>query len=331
MPTKSKAIVCTGVNTLDTQEVIIPDPGDGEVLVRAEFTCVSSGTEMRVAAGRQADPPDWPFITGYAMSGHVVSCGKGVAMREGTAVLCSGTTRASVGLMFGGHVEYAVTPERAVYALPADTDLSLAPLLKLAAISYHGYRLSRPMAHENVVVVGLGPIGMFSARLHTMSGANVIAADRVPERVRIAKNSGVQAVHVEGRLKDALAGAQPKGADIVVDGTGSEKLFPEGIEMMRNPPWTDELIPEGRYLLQGSYAVEFTIPYQPAFRRELRFLCTRDTQPRDINTVIDLYRRSKLDLSGIISQVCKPEDAQAAYDEIRTGDGTVLSVAFDWR
>ncbi|NJM07355.1 hypothetical protein HC891_15970 [Candidatus Gracilibacteria bacterium] len=177
------AILHTAANTVALAPVAIPEPGPGQVLVETLYSCISPGTELRCLAGQQPDAAQWPYIPGYALTGRVIAAGPETTLATGTLVFCSGTMAASVARMWGGHVSHALQYERAVYPLPSNVDPLAAALAKLAAITYHGMRLSRPQPHEQVAVIGLGPIGQLAARLHQLSGARVVAADPLAERV----------------------------------------------------------------------------------------------------------------------------------------------------
>jgi NADPH-dependent curcumin reductase CurA len=50
---KAKAIVFTGVNQVTLEQIEIPEPGAGEVLLEAEYALISPGTELRCRAGNR--------------------------------------------------------------------------------------------------------------------------------------------------------------------------------------------------------------------------------------------------------------------------------------
>ena len=286
---QTHAILFTGVNQVEHTHIDIPAPGPGEVLVEAAYTCVSPGTELRCLAGQQAGAAAWPFIPGYALAGRVVECGPGVALAPGAAVYCHGTQRASVNRTWGGHVNHAVVAATDLYPIPAGVDLLQASAAHLAAIAYHGVRLSRAQPHETVAVLGLGPIGSLSARLHALTGARVIAADLSAARVAAARAAGIEAFLPTGDLAAGFWELFAAGADVVVDATGHPAALAQAIAVARNKPWGDSDRPGARLLVQGSYAGDFAVPYQDAFVKELTILLPRDTQPQDVHTVLDFH------------------------------------------
>lgn len=328
---RARAILFTGVGEVALADSEIPAPGPGEVLVEAAYTCVSPGTELRCLAGAQPGAAPWPFIPGYALAGTVAACGPGVQIAPGAPVFCTGTRQADYARMWGGHISHAVLPAGELYLAPAGVNLLDASMAHLAAIAYHGARVARTAPGEQVAVVGLGPIGQLAARCHAVLGGRVVAMDRSPERVALARAAGITAVDAPGALTEALAPHMPGGADVVVDATGAPSALPHALALARDLPWDDAPTPGARYLVQGSYPSAFSVPYQAAFVKEISFLLPRDAQPRDFRAVLDLMAAGRLAVRDLISAVRPAEHARQTYAEMQRGPGGTLTVAFDWR
>ncbi|MFN3332584.1 MAG: hypothetical protein ACK47M_08750 [Caldilinea sp.] len=88
-------------------------------------------------------------------------------------------------------------------------------------------------------------------------------------------------------------------------------------------PWDDGADPGARVVLQGSYVDAFSVPYQPAFRRELSLHVPRDVQPRDV--------RSVLDVSSVNSDVRPPEAAAETYAALAEPSVALITAAFQWQ
>jgi 2-desacetyl-2-hydroxyethyl bacteriochlorophyllide A dehydrogenase len=322
------AILFTNVNQAELAAITIPEPGEGELLVETAYSCISPGTELRCLRGQQPDAQPWPFIPGYALTGQVIACGAGTSLQPGTKVFCRGTQRASHARMWGGHVSHALVSERAVYTLPPEIDLRAASLAALVAIALHGVRLSRPQIDERVVVFGLGPIGQLSARLHALTGAQVVGVDRVAARVALLQAAGHNALLADDTGNEALQQILPNGADVVVDATGAPAALPAALALARDPAWGDGPVGGARYLLQGSYAGSIPIPYQEAFQKELQILVPRDLQPRDIRRALELIATGSLSVRDLISAVYTPEQAATSYAELLSG--AAMTNLFGW-
>jgi threonine dehydrogenase-like Zn-dependent dehydrogenase len=128
----------------------------------------------------------------------------------------------------GGQAEYVRVPFADVGCLPVPAELSDEQVLFLGDIFPTGY-----MAAENcnieqgdtVAVFGAGPVGQFAIKSALLLGAErVIAIDAVPERLKLAADSGaivIDETHgdVMRRLDDLTGG---RGPDSCIDAVGLE-------------------------------------------------------------------------------------------------------------
>ena len=326
----TKAIVFTGPDAVDLQSVDVPEPKPDEVLIKTSFTAVSPGTELRVLAGQQPGMPEFPLIPGYALAGIVIASGENSPLLPGTRVFCSGTSRVEgITRCWGAHIGHAIRRAAEVFSLPPTVSLRDAPLAALAGISQRGVALSRPQNGETVVVVGLGPIGLLSARLHALSGARVIGADLRGDRAELLRRGGLQAVSGEdifGQLRALI----PGGANVIVDATGVPSVVEQAITLAKDVPFGETEQVGARYVLQGSYPDTIPLPYQAAFMKELTFLLPRNLRPRDVQTVLEHLRQKNLIVHDLVSETFPPGDAAHAYALLRQPDSGLHTVLFEW-
>lgn len=118
----------------------------------------------------------------------------------------------------GGQAEYARVPFADVGTVKIENGLTDEQVLFLSDIFPTGY-----MAAENcditpgdtVAVWGCGPVGQFAIRSAFLLGAErVIAIDRIPERLRMARDGGAETVNYEetyvyDTLMDMTGGGVP--------------------------------------------------------------------------------------------------------------------------
>ena len=128
----------------------------------------------------------------------------------------------------GGQAEYVRVPFADVGPIKVPEHLSDEQVLFLTDIFPTGY-----MAAENcdiqpgdiVAIWGCGPVGQFATRSALMLGAErVIAIDRIPERLEMAKESGAEVINFEEidpgeALKEMTGG---RGPDACMDAVGLE-------------------------------------------------------------------------------------------------------------
>lgn len=327
---KTTALLATAIDRVELVDVNIPAPGPAELVVEAIYTAVSPGTEMRCLAGRQPGI-SFPYIPGYSMVGRIIAVGSEVTLAPGTLVFCQGTEKADRSLAWGGHIRHALRSASSVFPLPEGVDPLDAALAKLAAIAYRGVRVAKTQPHEEVAVVGLGPIGQLSTRVHRLAGAHVVAADLDPMRAAVAQSAGIQALVPEEGLVESFGKAQPRGADVVVDSTGAPSVLQQSLRLVKNKDWDNTLTEPARVVIQGSYAENVVFDYHQAFYRELAVLFPRDNQARDIEATLRFIGDGQLITRDLISEVCPPREAQRIYSALRSAKPGLITVVFDWR
>jgi len=327
---KTTAILFKDKCEVGLGEVTLPEPEPGQLLLKTLYSCVSPGTEMRCYHGLQAGTAGWPFIPGYSTCAEVIDGGGGCSLPVGTRVRCNGTQAADAVRMWGGHIAHQVVAEADVQVVPDGVDPLDASIARIAAIAYHGVVLARPRSHDRVAVIGLGPIGQFAARCHHLAGARVVGVDMDARRVELLKAAGVEATVSQGALKETLAPYFPGGADILVDATGYSPVMKEAVELVRPLPWTPETGQGPKYVIQGSYAGSFEMPYHPAFMNQLEILLPRDCAHSDMAAVLDFIARGRLPVRDLISEVAPPAQAPDLYARLAEKGTPLMTVAFDW-
>ena len=182
-----KRLVVTGPRQASFDDVDIPEcPPDG-LLVRANVTAVSTGTEIRVYRYIPVDEdgewlhggvrfPEGPLENGYSMVGEVVEAGSNVEdFRVGDRVFCAGT-----------HKEYAATPARDALKLPEEVSDEHGVFLNILGVGQLGLRHGEPQPGENVAIVGLGVIGLSALAFCSAFGFRTVGIDFSQSRREVA-------------------------------------------------------------------------------------------------------------------------------------------------
>jgi 2-desacetyl-2-hydroxyethyl bacteriochlorophyllide A dehydrogenase len=302
----------------------------GEVRVAAHFSGVSPGTKSRCFAGAQPGTPPEGFIPGYQCAGEVVESASEL-FAQGDRVFCTGTSRSPLPRMWGGHTSEAVIPADKAFRLPAHTPLSLAALAKLAAIARHGLRLAAPLPSERIAVVGLGPIGFFSAAILRLLGHAPVAFDLSPERCALFQSMGGNAVLIDRNASvsaQIAAAAQP---DLLIDATGAPALLGRLLEAGPDLPWGETLRRGLRLVVQGSYPDNVVFPYDSAFTREVTLLFPRDNCPSDLRDVLAWMANGQLALPADAFALASPSRAQSVYSALAGARSLPLTTVFAWK
>ena len=328
----TRCLFFTGVGSVGCGDTELPEPGPEDVVIKTSLSSISPGTELRCLAGEQdgLGRYHFPFIPGYSLVGTVVKASGRHAALEGKTVFCSGARQAKHRAAWGGHIARAVVPGDSVVPIPTGIALEDAVLAKLAAIAHRGVHLARPGPGEQVVVVGLGPIGQMSARLFAQAGARVLAVDLSAERCALARRAGIEVLVPTAGLEASVRCLLPQGAPIVVDATGARSLLGQTMSLLRDKPWDDSDTPGGRLVVQGSYPADISMPSTTAFAKEMTMLWPRDSQRRDMEFVLASLQRGTLSFEGLLGGVYDPSEAQTIYDRLRGAPGAFMTAAFRW-
>jgi threonine dehydrogenase-like Zn-dependent dehydrogenase len=121
----------------------------------------------------------------------------------------------------------------------------------------------------------------------------------------------------------------PDGFTVLIDATGSPSVIHDAIVALREPAWGTESTVQSRYVIQGSYAGQFCIDYNEAFRRETCILLPRDMTQHDL---AEVFRRVQdgLRLESIPTAVMDPRDPARVYECLQDSTTSTHTILLDW-
>jgi 2-desacetyl-2-hydroxyethyl bacteriochlorophyllide A dehydrogenase len=323
---EAKAIVFTGIAQCELQQVQIPEPGPGQVLLETKVTAASVGTEMRVFGGVQEPNQQFPVVPGYAQAGVVIRAGEGAESWLGKRVL-GDHQQTSIRPMWGAHCSMVTLSAGLLVEMPDSVPFEQGVLSRLAAIAWRGVDLSAAQPEESVMVVGLGVIGHMAARLYASIGCRVVGVDLAEPRTAALERAGIKAVCVP-TLADAT-GLFDDGPDVLVDATGNAPVLEQTIKLAKDLAWNDLPKKPTRLIVQGSYPDKFTGLYDDAFRKQLIMMFPRDCTLVDKQKVMSLIGSGALDLAGLAS-VFPVDEAPAVYARLWARDSSLMAPVFEW-
>jgi propanol-preferring alcohol dehydrogenase len=241
------AVVRSFDRPLEIEELAIPEPGAGQVLVRVE-ACGLCHTDLHAARGEWPVKPSPPFIPGHEGVGIIERLGDGpmyglepgmrVAMpwlgyacgvcrycNSGRETLCMDQLNMGYALN-GGFAEYAVGYARHVVRVPDGIDpADAAPLTCAGVTTYKAVKDSGARPATLVAVFGTGGLGHLAVQYARITGASVIAVDINPARLESARAVGAE--HLVNPLEeDPIAAIQKLGgADAAISTAVSPQAF----------------------------------------------------------------------------------------------------------
>jgi threonine dehydrogenase-like Zn-dependent dehydrogenase len=175
--------VIAGPGQAELQDIELPEPGPGQVLVRLEGSGVCASS-LPLWDGREwftyPQPPGAPGHEGW---GRVAALGAGVTgLNEGDRI---------AALTYRAHAEYDIADAKAVVPLP-DALEGTAVLGEPLGCASNIFSRSDIRKGQTVAIVGIGFLGALLTQLAVHAGARVIALSRRPFSLEFAKEAGAQ-------------------------------------------------------------------------------------------------------------------------------------------
>lgn len=237
----------------------------------------------------------------------------------------------------GGQAEYARVPFADVGLFKIPDGLTDEQVLFLTDIFPTGY-----MAAENcniqpgdtVAVWGCGPVGQFAIKSAFLLGAErVIAIDRFPERLQMAREQGgaevlnYEEIEVGDALKEMTGG---RGPDACIDAVGMEAhgtdaiaIYDKAKQALRletdRPTALRQILVAcskgGHVSIPGVYGgILDKIPMGAAFNKGLTLKMGQTHVQRYLKTLLEHIQNGKIDPSFVITHKMNLEDAPKGYE-----------------
>lgn len=206
-----------GNSTVVMRESVIPEPGHGQVLLKTKSSTIC-GSDIRAIYNEHLGKGPEAYqnkIAGHEPCGQVVKCGPGMKRfkegdrvvvyhisgcgvcndcRRGYMISCSSKHRAAYGWQRdGGMAPYIIADEKDLVLLPDSlTYTDGAQIACGFGTVYEGLEKIGISGNDQVLVVGLGPVGLAALMLAKAMGATkLVGVDTVKERCDIAMSLGL--------------------------------------------------------------------------------------------------------------------------------------------
>ncbi|SPM30563.1 S-(hydroxymethyl)mycothiol dehydrogenase [Mycobacterium terramassiliense] len=336
---------------VEVTEVVIPDPGPGEVVVGV-VACGVCHTDLTYRDGGIND--DFPFLLGHEAAGTVETIGEGVtavapgdfvilnwravcgkcrACKRGRPQYCFDTFNANQpmtltdgtpltpALGIGAFAEKTLVHEGQCTKVDAGADPAVAGLLGCGVMAGIGAAINTGgvTRDDTVAVIGCGGVGDAAIAGARLVGARrIIAIDTDSTKLQWAREFG--ATHtINAREHDPVETIQELtdgfGADVVIDAVGRPETWKQAF-------YARDLA--GTVVLVGVPTPEMRIdvPLIDFFSRggSLKSSWYGDCLPeRDFPTLIDLYLQGRLPLQQFVSERISLDDVEEAFHKMHGG------------
>jgi D-arabinose 1-dehydrogenase-like Zn-dependent alcohol dehydrogenase len=235
-----KAVEVATVSKLRIVERPIPQPSEGQVLIRVE-ACGICHTDSLTVEG-QFPGLSFPRVPGHEVAGRIEAVGSGVAQwrvgqrvgvgffggqdgrcepcRRGDFINCKSLSISGV-TVDGGYAEMMVADANAVVSLPDSLNaVDAAPLLCAGVTTYNALRNAPLRSGDLVAVQGIGGLGHLGIQFARRMGFRPVAIARGSEKGKLARELGA-IFYIDAQAEDPAATLQSMGGAKVILATAA--------------------------------------------------------------------------------------------------------------
>ena len=260
----------------------------------------------------------------------VIGCGACAACRAGDVVVCqnAGTKVFGTSLELpGGQAEAVAVPaaDASVLAIPEGISDEQAVLLTdILPTGYLGALRADITPGDVVVVIGLGPVGVFALQCAQLHGpSRILAVDMVPDRLARAAELGAEPIDATdgdtvAKVHEATGG---RGAPAVIEAVGADQSITDAI-LCAAPGGTVSVIGVNLNLA-------YPFPMPVALFKRLTFRVTLASIPTTWSALIPLIATGKLHPEDVFTHRLGLSEAAEAYRIFDAREDGVLKVLLD--
>ncbi len=353
MPQTVKGVIARAKGEpVELTDIVIPDPGPGEAVVKIQ-ACGVCHTDLHYREGGIND--DFPFLLGHEAAGVVESVGEGVtevepgdfvilnwravcgncrACRKGKPWYCFAThnatqkmtltdgTELSPALGIGAFAEKTLVAAGQCTKVDAEARAAAVGLLGCGVMAGFGAAVNTGGVGlgDSIAVIGCGGVGNAAIHGAKVTGATTIIAVDVDDR-KLERAKAFGATHtVNSSTEDAVERIRELtggfGADVVVEAVGRPETYEQAF-------YARDLA--GTVVLVGvpTPDMQVTLPMIEIFGRggALKSSWYGDCLPsRDFPMLVDLYRQGRFDLDAFVTETIGIGDVEAAFEKMHHGD-----------
>ena len=341
---KSRGAVLAAPGQVVVDELTIPDPGPGQVVVKhlATGVCLSQVHQVETAVVDRC-----PQLLGHEGTGVVTHLGSGVThVREGDHVIVTWVPRSPhpgrgfvdgfgpLGAKLGGRLIYGrigtfceamVTHEQFVVPIAREDATPESCIIGCAVLTGAGAVLhtAKVGPEDSVVVVGAGGVGLSAIRMAAILGAHpIIAVDVRDDKLAFARAWG--ATHAinsaQGDPLAAIWDITRRGADFAFDAVGTRATHELILPAVRGGgPGAHNV--GGMAVLIGWPHREMTLNAEHFVyhQRQYRGSHGAALPERDFPMYLRLYREGRFPLGDLVTRTYRLEETARALDDLAHG------------
>ncbi|MEG4347107.1 S-(hydroxymethyl)glutathione dehydrogenase/class III alcohol dehydrogenase [Microcoleus sp. A003_D6] len=265
----------------------------------------------------------------YCLSGKTNLC-QAIRVTQGQGVMPDGTSRFSINgekifhyMGTSTFANYTVLPEIAVAKIREDAPFDKVCLIGCGVTTGIGAVINTAKVEpgSNVVVFGLGGVGLNVIQAARMVGANmIVGVDLNPDKREMAEKFGmthfVNPREVEGDLVPYLVDLTKGGADYSFECIGNINVMRQALECCHKG-WGVSVIVG----VAGAGQEISTRPFQLVTGRVWKGTAFGGAKGRtDVPKIVDWYMDGKIDIDSLVTRVMPIEQINEAFDLMHKGE-----------
>ena len=273
----------------------------------------------------------------YCTSGKTNLC-QAIRVTQGKGVMPDGSSRFSLGgkpvLHYMGtstFSNFTVLPEIALAKIRKDAPFDKVCYIGCGVTTGIGAVINTAKVRpgDNVVVFGLGGIGLNVVQGARMAGANmIVGVDLNPKRQTLAEKFGmthfVNPSDVQGDLVPYLVDLTKGGADYSFECIGNVNVMRQALECCHKG-WGESII----IGVAGAGQEIATRPFQLVTGRVWRGTAFGGARGRtDVPRIVDWYMDGKIDIDSLITHVMPVDEINRAFHLMHEGESIRSVVTF---
>lgn len=337
---KNKALYMNGKLNLAFKEMEIPEPMDGEVLVKVEY-CGVCGSDVHFyeTGCIGVTPIEGDLILGHECAGTVEQVGSGVTNLQvgdrvvlepgiacGTCEFCkSGRYNLCPDMKFiscppyqGAMRNYITHPAHLAYKLPDNVSSLEGALVEPLCVGMHAAQLGEVKLGKTVVILGAGCIGLTTlAACKAMSASKIIVTDLFTNRLDKALEMGADHV-INGRECDTVAKVMEltggMGADVVFETAGNRVTAAQTEALAKRG---------GTIVIVGNVMGDTPMNFYKIAHKEL-VIKTVHRYRNVFPLAVDAISQGKIDIKQIATNLFDFEDGIEAFEKSLKEKQTVV-------
>ncbi len=248
----------------------------------------------------------------------------------------------------GGQAQYARVPFDDVNPIKIPEGLSDDQVLFLSDIFPTGYMAAENCSIESgdtIAIWGCGPVGQFAIRSAYLLGAErVIAIDRYPERLEMARKGGAETLNYENLdIHDALEELTGgRGPDACIEAVGMEAHAP-GVKFAYDRVKQAMMLETDRPLalrqaimccrnggtisVPGVYGGWIDkVPFGAVMNRSLTIKTGQTHVQRYLRPLLERIQKREIDPSFVVTHTLRLEDAPRGYEMFKKKEDDCIKV-----